>query len=210
MNNLTELIRKAREEKAPHRLFKAVFKESASWEDFLDWVERSKSVNKYRENAEGLYIMNSTTLEDIINFKNIQEFHNSVLEAYEKNELPSYGMTVIVSKIYRNQNVVSGITRHTDPIDTIHWQCVGATLWHAWDDQGNMTEYIVEPGDVIFINYEHEHEVESLTPRAGILFTAGTGYADKERMYQDENGIWKHYPQSENYKNFQFECKSYD
>jgi len=145
--------------------------------------------------------MNSTEVSHINDFPNIQNFYEAVVEAYKDLALPNYGMTTIVSKIYRNFSDISGVKRHTDPIDTIHWQCVGATIWHAWDKEGNMTEYLVEPGDVMFINYEHEHEVDSITPRAGILFTAGEGNDDPDRY------TFKGVKESEAYKNFEVECK---
>jgi hypothetical protein len=181
MERLTNLIKQAKAENAPHKLFKAIFEESASMDQFLDYVERSKKIGNYRSDQPGFYIMNSTEISHISDFPNIQNFYDAVVEAYKDYNLPNYGMTTIVSEIYRNFSNISGVKRHTDPIDTIHWQCVGATIWHAWDKDGNMTEYLVEPGDVMFINYEHEHEVDSITPRAGILFTAGAGYYDSER-----------------------------
>ena len=53
--------------------------------------------------------------------------------------------------------------RHCDVVDVYHWQVQGKTSW-MFDDN----EYILEPGDLIFIPKVVYHNVQPLSPRAGI------------------------------------------
>ena len=53
--------------------------------------------------------------------------------------------------------------RHNDEVDVYFWQCQGSTKW-VMDD----CEYVLEPGDMIYIPRGIYHNVIPLTPRAGI------------------------------------------
>jgi len=52
---------------------------------------------------------------------------------------------------------------HKDTTDVWFWQCQGKTKWTI-----NKKEYILKPGDLIFVPKGIIHNVVSLTPRAGI------------------------------------------
>jgi hypothetical protein len=41
---------------------------------------------------------------------------------------------------------------------------------------GNETEFLVEPVDIVFVAKGHQHIVESITPRASLIFTAEDRY----------------------------------
>ena len=52
---------------------------------------------------------------------------------------------------------------HKDPTDVWFWQGIGKTKWSALNK-----EYILEPGDLIYIPKGIEHNVTALTPRVGV------------------------------------------
>ena len=52
---------------------------------------------------------------------------------------------------------------HKDGEDVYFWQCQGKTKWVI-----KKKEYILKPGDLIFVPKGTIHNVTSLTPRAGI------------------------------------------
>jgi ribosomal protein L16 Arg81 hydroxylase len=56
-----------------------------------------------------------------------------------------------------------GFGKHNDPDDVYFWQCQGSTKWVT--DYG---DYTLEPGDLIYVPATVNHEVISLTPRAGL------------------------------------------
>ena len=53
---------------------------------------------------------------------------------------------------------------HRDTMDVWFWQCQGKTKWVI----ENKKEYILNPGDLIFVPKNIQHEVVPLSPRAGI------------------------------------------
>lgn len=166
-------FKQAKIEGLSHKIFKNVFQPTPSLEDVLKYVEESKTKGTYRENAKGLYIIHSHDRSDFKGYGAYDEFFNSTKQIYEDiNETENFGLTVVASEIYRALVTVSGITKHTDQTDTVHWTTSGATIWRIFDED-NTHEYVVEAGDVFYVKKEVEHEVESLTPRAGLVISAG-------------------------------------
>jgi ribosomal protein L16 Arg81 hydroxylase len=53
--------------------------------------------------------------------------------------------------------------RHVDDVDVYFWQCQGSSKW-VMDD----CEFILTPGDMIYVPKGIYHNVIPLTPRAGI------------------------------------------
>ena len=64
-------------------------------------------------------------------------------------------------------------TRHSDPVDGIYVQCVGATFWTAFYED-YMEKFVLQAGDIIIIPKGIEHTVETLMPRCGVSM----GFAD--------------------------------
>lgn len=58
--------------------------------------------------------------------------------------------------------------RHNDDSDVYFWQVQGKTKWVVEDEK--ISEYILEPNDMIYIPRKMIHEVFPLSPRAGISF----------------------------------------
>jgi mannose-6-phosphate isomerase-like protein (cupin superfamily) len=52
---------------------------------------------------------------------------------------------------------------HKDDYDVIYWQCIGKTLWKV-EGYG---DFMMEPGDLIYIPKGTYHRTVSITPRLG-------------------------------------------
>lgn len=63
--------------------------------------------------------------------------------------------------------------RHLDPKDVFYLQCQGSVIWKV-EVNNEIVEYLLEPGDLLFVPAEIYHEVFSLEPRAAISFTFDT------------------------------------
>ena len=61
-----------------------------------------------------------------------------------------------------------GFGSHRDKSDVIFWQVIGKTFWSIDDDK--KYEYILNPGDCIYVPRGMFHDVKSLSPRVGISF----------------------------------------
>jgi mannose-6-phosphate isomerase-like protein (cupin superfamily) len=161
-----------------HKIFKKALVQTPSWQNFIDYVEFSRTAGNYRSDYEGFYILHVDQFHDISHFNGAEEFLKVMGEVYGSKA--SQGQfTFVISENYRALTERSGITKHTDTTDTIHWNTVGATIWTLHQD-GQANEYLVEPGDIVYIKYGTEHGVESLTPRAGIVFSGGEYHSDKD------------------------------
>ena len=64
---------------------------------------------------------------------------------------------------------------HKDNLDVWFWQCQGKTKWKV-----KRKEYILKPGDLIFVPKGIVHNVTSLTPRAGISMSNVKSEIEKE------------------------------
>ena len=58
--------------------------------------------------------------------------------------------------------------RHNDNEDVLNWQVIGNTKWTIWDKEAK--QYILEPGDFIYIPKKMDHNTEVLMPRASVSF----------------------------------------
>lgn len=117
-----------------------------TWEEINENIEESKSSGGAFRSIGGCF----TTTVDGHTLKSA------------KAVLDMLGLTVAhiyVSTAKGNH----GFGKHSDTEDVYFWQCQGSTKWIT--DHG---EHILEPGDMIYIQASVNHEVISLTPRAGL------------------------------------------
>lgn len=62
-------------------------------------------------------------------------------------------------------------TRHRDNADVLNLQCLGKTRWLTSETyESEPTEFILEPGDIMFVPKELWHEVSAIGPRANLIF----------------------------------------
>lgn len=174
MSNFTKELRQAIESGLTHKVFRNVLEPSKDFDIFFDYIEKTKVDGNYRSDTEGFYILNGVIKEDLYKFQNAENFENQCADAYEEPIKSKHGFSIVISELVMDQpNVkVSGIMKHTDPHDTIHWDYIGESLWNIYDENGTH-QYHLMPGDVIYVSTEVHHEVHSITKRAGIIFCAG-------------------------------------
>lgn len=157
-----------------HYLFKGVLNELPSWQAFIDYIEFSKIAGNYRSDSEGIYILHTDpTNHDLSSFGIVQQLRSEIREIYG-DEIDMVGITLLISELSKDDtDGPTGITKHYDPQDTVHWACVGKSQWHIYSDETNEIEfeYIVEPGDVFFTRKHIVHDVESLSKRAACILT---------------------------------------
>lgn len=62
-------------------------------------------------------------------------------------------------------------TRHHDDADVLNLQCLGKTKWQVCQNyEGPCEEFILDPGDIMFIPKKLWHEVSAIGPRANLIF----------------------------------------
>jgi hypothetical protein len=171
-----------------HKIFKKAMVQTPSWQNMMDYVEFSRTAGNYRSDLPGFYILHCGIDHDISHFNGVSEYLDIMGKIYAKDDAEfntldhqssQACLTFVISENYRAIKDHSGIKKHTDTTDTIHWQAVGATIWTLFQDD-KAYEYLVEPGDIVFIKYGTEHEVESITPRAGIVYSGGEYHPNKD------------------------------
>jgi hypothetical protein len=67
-------------------------------------------------------------------------------------------------------NAEKTTSKHTDPVDVFYMQSIGRVIWEITKDDGTVTQYVLEPGDAIFVPAFTWHEIISLEPRAALSF----------------------------------------
>ena len=172
---LTELISRAMSDNLTHIYIEnAIETDISQWPDFFKYIEKTKVDGNYRSDFDGFYILNGVQKEDLYKFKNAEKFDIECAMAYEEPIKTRHGFSIVLSELTQGENGVdvSGIMKHTDPHDTIHLDYIGSSLWNIYDNDG-VHQYTLNPGDVIWVRANVEHEVFSLMPRAGIIFCAG-------------------------------------
>lgn len=72
-------------------------------------------------------------------------------------------------------------TRHFDGADVLNLQCLGQTKWQVCEAyEGPCEEFVLNPGDVMFVPARLYHEVSAIGPRANIIF----GYDPKRPLFE--------------------------
>ena len=95
---------------------------------------------------------------------------NGFFVSHNADEIPDVkkvlkNLNLTIAHLYINIITSSGsFGRHKDTTDVWFWQCQGVSKW-IFD---NNEEYILEPGDLIYVSKGIYHNVVPLTPRAGI------------------------------------------
>lgn len=168
-----------------HYLFKNALSIVPEIKAFTDYIEFSKTAGNFRSDSEGMYVLHTDpNNHDLSSFLDIQNLRKNTRDIYG-DEIDSVGITLLISE-YSKDDIVgpTGITKHYDQQDTIHWACIGSSLWHLYKDEPDEIEfeYVVEPGDIMFIKKHIVHDVKSLSPRAACILTMhknGVEYGQK-------------------------------
>lgn len=161
------------------KLINNFFNTDYSWDNFINSISDAYDLNDLRNKKEGpkevigkvnFWQKLTMTLDNINeqNFpgigkkvKELTELHNSI--ANTKSTCTGYFGALSIT----NKELTTG--RHSDPIDVIYCQFVGSVVWSIFTDQGK-EDFVLNPGDVIYVPKSIDHEVLSLTPRAALSF----------------------------------------
>lgn len=154
------------------------FEEDYSWSNFINSindgydsnslgnrVETSKEIvgkvnfwKKLTMTLDNINSKNFPGIEDKI--KKLNEFCNSI-------NLSSKCIGYFGAVSFTDKETTTG--KHSDPIDVIYCQFVGSVEWTVFDEEKS-ENFILNPGDIIYVPKSIIHEVTSLTPRAAISF----------------------------------------
>jgi ribosomal protein L16 Arg81 hydroxylase len=161
-------------------LFKNAFPIVPTWEEFD--FQRKNNKRPVRWDNPDLTVSFETLGSPIMSeFESFKTFRDILAEiwGWQLWDEPALIMAT-------NLEAVSGLGAHFDPCEQIHWNCIGSTLWKIYEDdyQTVTEEFILEPGDVIFLPTGRIHGVSSITtPRAGIAFSV--------RSEEHRNSHWQ-------------------
>lgn len=174
------------------------FPEKLNWKDFYHifnmayMSERVNFVSFASMNIDQCHDL-SPKFDDIVNKLSLihPEKYVSILSIIhlitKNNERinEGFGLTLTEKFINRNPKKIptdsNGVTLHPDQFNpTVHEdlvdgffiQCEGETLWKIYKNN-TIDEYILKPGDLIFIPKRITHSVLSLCPRAAISISFG-------------------------------------
>lgn len=159
-----------------------------SWDNFINCINEGYDLNNLRSSTaidaygnqmssdwagkiqfwERLTVMFRNI--DETNFPGIQDkrykleqFYNKLLES--ENYLKFWKSTAVVS--FTNKEPTT--RKHSDAMSLIHCQFVGSANWTVYSGDESQN-FLLNPGDILYVPKDYYHEVKSLTPRAGITF----------------------------------------
>lgn len=167
MNNLKELMLNATKNRKPF-VIRKFFLNIPKWDFFIDYLNHCVKTNSsaYFKTKDYYFILN-VGAEDLLNVGHVFKDEYKIL-----NSAHEYGIIenpVFLISLFDN---VENLTQHSDPRDQIHIGCIGKSSWKITLDDGTIENYIIGPGDLVFIPIGLQHKVESMTHRVGITFSA--------------------------------------
>ena len=95
--------------------------------------------------------------------KDINNFLEECLIAYPES-MNSY-------QLYMMKGYPPSITsRHKDPTDVLHWQCLGSATWEIEDSEGNINSITLNPGDLLWLKDFSYHSVLNVSLKYSVIF----------------------------------------
>jgi mannose-6-phosphate isomerase class I len=153
-------------------LMKGVFDKLPTWQNFIDHLnsmikktdEGLGNPGATKEVIGGVNFWHTLTMTverpTVEFFPELENYRNKLREIHP-NDL------VLDFTIMSLTDIEPTTRKHTDPVDILYIQCIGSVVWEVTVDDV-MTEYTLNPGDVIFVPSGNFHEIKSLEPRAAI------------------------------------------
>jgi mannose-6-phosphate isomerase-like protein (cupin superfamily) len=174
---------------------KSAFDNYPSWEDFYNIFKQAYSKNKADLSSPStLTIDNSESYSDTFNniIDSLSSAHGgekiavlSIVHFLNANDntIPEAAGAFCDDFMAANPNKLPpGFdfslfqpTIHSDPVDGFYVQCEGQTTWRIFY-KDEVDEYLVSPGDALYIPKGIDHSVESMNVRAAI----SVSFFDKE------------------------------
>lgn len=166
-----DIIKNNRENKTAH-VFRNMFTNLPAWDNFFNHISDGIEAKEYSGGNMG-----SKEVVGKVNFwsrltmtlDQPEEKYYPYLNSYIDNlrQFQDYVFTGSFCAVsITNKEPTTG--KHNDPVDVFYLQCIGSVVWKIFSD--SECEYVLNPGDVIYVPSGVDHEVRSLTPRASISF----------------------------------------
>lgn len=153
-------------------VFSRLFSKLPTWDDFLSHINESVREVEYtggnmgaKERVGKVNFWSRLTMT--VDSPELRFY--SGLDEYIKtlSDMHYYSFAGCFSAISFT-NVEPSTGRHNDPVDVFYLQCIGKVTWVVGENDPK--EYVLGPGDVIYVPSGVMHEVKSLTPRAALSF----------------------------------------
>jgi len=171
-----QIIKECRDTDSVH-VFRNLFTDLPAWEDFFRHISDGLEIKDYAGGNSGskevvgkvnFWSRLTMTLEQPTSeyYKNI-DIYKQQLEEFQDYRFTGSFCAVSIT----TNEPTTG--KHNDPVDVFYLQCIGNVKWNIYKD--SVEEYILEPGDVIYVPAGVMHEVFSLSPRASISFMFSKG-----------------------------------
>jgi len=163
--NISEFVEQSKKAGLEYAVLKNWHQPTPSWDEFKNLH------NEYTE--QGRVSIKNRPYGEIFKY-----FLDESIKAYPNVD---YEFFLMQCSSFRNLDPAnSGTYRHSDPTDTLHWQCRGVSEWFMGED---MESIILEPGDLIWFSAHTKHKVENLTEKYALIFAEYSPL-----LFHDENG----------------------
>jgi hypothetical protein len=150
-------------------VFRNAFPDTPSFEDFINFREKSNKIEPTRWEYDFKLSLNFE-LEGspfLSQNKNFYNFRENLYQVWG-DELWDEPAIIITEEMGDG----SGLGKHFDPCPQIHWNCIGKTVWVVERFDGTEMKYVLNPGDIIYLAEGMKHAVSTITsPRAGIAYS---------------------------------------
>ena len=125
---------------------KNYYSDNIDWQDLLNnFNESVMNGEEIKSNPIAFYVSHSAMKID------------KLKPLYEKLNIKNAHLYISLTNVCKN------FGPHTDTMDVWYWQAKGKTKWQILGK-----EYILNSGDLIYVPKDIEHNVLTLTPRAGV------------------------------------------
>jgi mannose-6-phosphate isomerase-like protein (cupin superfamily) len=167
MNELKELIIKSQKERKPF-VIKKFYSDTSGWSYYIDVLNKMMKDDQSFNFKTGSYYFGMNFPEHALHhvYPHFDEFYNIIHSAHPSGVIIN---PVILISLFDN---IDNLTEHADPADQLHLAAIGSSTWKVKLDDGTIEEYILNPGDFIFVPTLLPHKVDSLTPRVALTYTA--------------------------------------
>lgn len=167
-----QIVDRCKKEKNAH-VFSGMFKNYPSWENFLDHLSYAFKDSSFTGgNYSAKEVINAVNFWQKLTMtvENPTTEHYVYLDEYidlfkSIHPMEFQGCFSIISLTDSEPTT----SQHSDPVDVFYLQGVGRVIWKI-NNEDNIEEYVLNPGDVIFVPATVVHEIVSLSPRAAISF----------------------------------------
>jgi ribosomal protein L16 Arg81 hydroxylase len=173
MNNnilAREQLRMAVENKNPIHIKKQI-SVLPGWSDIINSIDSAMKEDSIQESPTNCEQIGNVRFLDrlllVVNHAERYEYPvlNEINEYFKSLDVELLKALVIVH--FSTSQKTTG--RHYDEKSVMYIQLINSVVWNVWEN-GVKKEFILEPGDIIFMPKMTEHEVIPLMPRAAITF----------------------------------------